>query len=103
MSNWTERPVSRELPHLVLSHNDHTSPVALVGPEIDGKLGVGFLAPRDSDDEILQGVVRDVLHEIGFYLDEAGGPDPWGYAIYHCGTASNIYSSVHWSYVKRSV
>ena len=24
--------------------------------------------------------------------------DPWSYAIYHCGTAANIYSPVHWSY-----
>lgn len=36
--------------------------------------------------------------ELNFYLVEKGEKDPWQYAIYHCGTASNIYSDVHWGY-----
>ncbi len=36
--------------------------------------------------------------ELNFYLVEKGEPDPWAYAKYHCTTASNLYSSVHWSY-----
>ena len=103
MSNWTEGPVSRELPHFALSHDSHASPVALVGhPAIDGRFAVEFLVPRDSDDEVLQIVVREVLHEIDFYLDNVGGPNPWEYAIYHCGTMSNVIPPVHWSYFKPS-
>ncbi len=79
------------------------SPVALIGqPAIDGRFAAELLVPRDSDDEGLQRVVHEVLHETDFYLDEAGGPYPWGYAIYHCGTASNVHSRVHWSYFKPS-
>jgi hypothetical protein len=98
MSTWVERPVDRESPHLVLNHEDHPLPVALVGPEIDGKLGVEFVVPMNSDDEVLQRVVHDVREDIVFYLDGAGGPVPWEYAIYHCSTAANLYSRVHWGY-----
>jgi len=36
--------------------------------------------------------------ELDFYLVEKGGANPWAYAKYHCNTAANMYSSVHWSY-----
>lgn len=36
--------------------------------------------------------------ELNFYLIERGYPDPWAYAQYHCGTAADIYSTVHWSF-----
>ena len=99
MSNWTEGPINRELPHFALTHDSYPSPVAVIGhPAIDGRFAVEFLVPRDSDDLALQSVVGDVLREIGFYLDEAGGPNPWEYARYHCGTTSNAYSTVHWGY-----
>src|SRR5262245_7151271 len=104
MSNWTERPVSRGEPHFVLSHrhDDYASPVALVGPAIDGKFAVELLIRGDSADELEQDVVRDVLKEIDFYLNEVGGPDPWVYARYHCGTAANAYSRVRWGYFEAS-
>ncbi len=44
-------------------------------------------------------ILEDIQRELDFYLLEVGGPNPWGYAIYHCGTASNAFSSVSWSYV----
>ena len=63
------------------SHDSHGSPVALVGhPAIDERFAVELRVPRDSDDESLQSVVRDVLHEIDFHLDEVGGPNPWEHA-----------------------
>ena len=43
-------------------------------------------------------VIRVAEEEIQFYLIEVGGEDPWAYARCHCGTASNIYSPVHWSF-----
>jgi hypothetical protein len=103
-SKWEERPVDRQQPHFVISHGpiSDASPVALVGPEIDGKFGVEFLVPRDSEDEHVQSVVRDVLREIDYYLDELGEPHPWAYAIYHCSTMSNLIGRVHWSYYEPS-
>ncbi|HNS51645.1 MAG TPA: hypothetical protein PKO09_10755 [Anaerolineae bacterium] len=46
--------------------------------------------------------VRTVLRNVRFYLirecEISRPPDfhPWNYAIYHCGTMSNVYSMVHW-------
>jgi hypothetical protein len=44
-------------------------------------------------------MLKAVRRELDFYLvelqDEAGA---WVYAQYHCGTASNLYSPVHWGY-----
>ena len=103
MSNWTEGPVNRQLPHFALTHDGHESPLALIGkPMIEGRFAVEFLVSRDCDDEALQRVVRKVLHEIDFYHDEAGGPNPWEYAIYHCGTMSNLIPPVHWNYMRPS-
>jgi hypothetical protein len=36
--------------------------------------------------------------ELDFYLVEKGEMNPWAYAQYHCSTAANMYSTVHWSY-----
>ena len=36
--------------------------------------------------------------ELDFYLVELNEPDPWEYAIYHCGTSANVYSQIHWGY-----
>ncbi len=44
--------------------------------------------------------VESVRSELDFYLKDIGGPDPWSYAQYHCGTASNLYGRVHWSCVE---
>lgn len=42
--------------------------------------------------------IDDVRRELDFYLVSKGEPDPWVYAQYHCGTASNVYFNVHWSF-----
>jgi hypothetical protein len=99
MSGWVEGPVDAERPHLTVGHVDYPSPVALVGPEVDGAFVVRFLAPRDASDPAVAKVVERVTRDIDYYLVELGEPDPWGYAIYHSGTLSNVYSSVRWSYV----
>ena len=39
-----------------------------------------------------------VRRELDFYLVELGEKDPFAYARYHCGTAANLYSRVHWSF-----
>ena len=48
-------------------------------------------------------MINAARRELDFYLVEhpkefPGTGDPWGYAIYHCNTAANMYSKVHWSY-----
>ena len=38
------------------------------------------------------------MGELRYYLLDKGEPDPWNYAQYHCITAANLYSAVHWSF-----
>ena len=99
MWSWTEREVAREQPHLTLAHNEHSTTVALVGAPVDGIFPVHFLVSRESDDDVIRRVVADTVRQLDQYLIELGEPDPWAYAIYHCGTTANLYSRVHWSYV----
>ena len=99
MWSWAEREVAREQPHLMLSHDEHDAPVALVGAPVGGIFPVQFLVSRGSDDEVMRRVVADTVRELDYYLIELGEPDPWAYAGYHCGTAANLYSRVHWGRV----
>lgn len=88
---WTEGIVDRGAEHLQTFCGDDVSPVALIGRASECTFIVQFLLDTDE--------LRDeVRREIDFYLTECGGPDPWAYAIYHCGTTSNLYSNVHWHY-----
>ena len=73
--------------------------MALVGAPVDGIFPVQFLVSRESDDEVIRRVAADTVRQLDQYLIELGEPDPWTYAIYHCGTTANLYSRVHWSYV----
>jgi len=44
-----------------------------------------------------------VSRSLDYYLVEAGKPDPWGYATYHTMTQANLYSRVHWGWIRRGV
>lgn len=88
---WREGSVDPKGDHLVLTHDDHENPVALVGPPSERVFPVQILNGT-------QEALRAVHRELDFYLVELGEPDPWAYAIDHAGTASNLYASVHWSW-----
>ena len=99
--HWREGSVDKQKPHFELRYGsaDHGGwnewiPVALVARRSDSDFIVEFL-PGDYDAE----VKRAVRRSIDAHLIESSEPDPWGYAVYHCGTTSNVYSDVHWSYV----
>jgi hypothetical protein len=108
ISRWQEGRVDRAKEHFELRYESTVKfgsdwidwiPVAVVGPPTASIVNVQFLVesgnPRNAE------AVSDVKKEIQFYLVELKKPDPWGYAKYHCGTSSNIYSNVHWGYFKR--
>jgi hypothetical protein len=77
-------------------------PVALVAKPVQGTFIVEFLQIREVNESEYQRMKLAVTKELTFYLVEKGEKDPWQYAIYHCGTASNIYSDVHWGYFSGS-
>ena len=105
ITRWQEGGVDRTKQHFELRYGSAEDsgwsewiPVALIGPPKRRIVNVQFLLengkPKNAE------AVNHVKREIQFYLIDKGEPDPWGYARYHCGTESNIYSNVHWSFVR---
>lgn len=95
---WERAAVDRQGDHLALFHVDVDEPIAIVGPPSDHTIPVEFLVTADLADEPASARVDAVRRELDYFLVELGESDPWGYAIYHAGTASNIYGSVTWSW-----
>ena len=99
---WQEREIDLAQEHFELSYGSIKSDpgqwvtVARVGPPKKGVFGVQFMLDRA--DPAYDRVINAVVEEVEFYLVNKGEPDPWAYAQYHCSTASNLYSSVHWLY-----
>jgi hypothetical protein len=98
---WKEGKVDRSSPHMKLFYGDwgeSALPVALVAKPMGRWFAVEFQQIPEMDQGEAERIRRAVMKELTFYLVEKGEKDPWQYAIYHCGTASNIYSDVHWGY-----
>ena len=95
---WKEGKVDRAATHMRLVYGDAELPVALVAKPVGCTFVVEVLPISELDQGEYERVRQAVTKELTFYLVEKGEPDPWRYAIYHCGTASNIYSQVHWGY-----
>jgi len=98
---WVEGQVDQLSEHIELYHGDIESeelwrPVALVGPPKDYTFSVTWIADIGNPEEIP--MIEAARKELDFYLLEVGGPDPWVYAGYHCNTAANLYSKIHWVY-----
>jgi hypothetical protein len=97
----TEGKVDLTAPHMKLFYGDwgeSSLPVALVAKPIGNWFVVEFPDAPDLDQNEYERIKLAVTEELTFYLVEKGEPDPWKYAIYHCSTASNLYSQVHWGY-----
>lgn len=100
-SRWSEGVVDRSHEHIVLlfgdpkTHNlEEWEPIALLSPPKGTVFHVQFLI--DQQDPERRDQLAMVQRELDYYLMEREGWDPWQYAKYHCGTASNIDSLVHW-------
>ena len=96
--SWRQGSVDRRQDHLALSHDAFESPLAVVGPAAEGVFPVELMEVRSVSDRDLAKALEAACRELDFYLVELGEPDPWAYAIYHCRTMSNVYSSIHWSW-----
>jgi hypothetical protein len=71
-------------------------PVALVGSPHEGV--VPFQLLFNEGDPAMSELGNRVRREVNFYFVELNEADPWKYAQYHAGTASNVYGDLHWSY-----
>lgn len=78
--------------HIKLYFDEDKDPVAIVTAKSNNSFTYLILRKDDSE------VVNSVVKELNYYLIELNEENPWAYARYHCTTAANIYSKVHWSY-----
>jgi hypothetical protein len=106
IERWEAGRVDRSGEHFELSvsadwqdDDRNGSPIAVVGPPHDGVVRIEVLGDRT---ESTAALIAKVEKEINFYLLDLNEPDSWAYAQCHCGTASNVYSDVHWSCSKGS-
>lgn len=96
---WTEGFVDTEEEHIKISYGNDSVPVALVAPPGKRVFTVQFvLSANLSTTDPYQKILEETRKELDFYLIEKREENPWAYAIYHCGTAANIYSRVHWGH-----
>ena len=70
-------------------------PVALVERPHNGKFGVELILPPKTKG--YKEILTLLSEELTFYFTTKQEPDPWAYAYYHCTTAANLYSRLHWS------
>jgi hypothetical protein len=75
--------------------------VARVGRPVNRVFPVHFVLPDDDreDAEAREAVGRS----LDYYLVELGKPNPWEYGIYHTMTQANMYSRVHWGWIRPGV
>jgi hypothetical protein len=105
---WEAGLVDEAGEHILLSFGDiHNVPAA-------DMITVGRLSPPQGQVFTVEWLIEADTPEhaaaldagrraLDFYLVELQKQDAWQYAIYHCSTMSNIYSSVHWSYFPEGV
>ena len=96
---WVEGIVDTNEDHIKIRYGDDSDPVALVAPG-EGKTFVvqSLLHQLNLFDKSEHEIADDVRRKLDFFLVELCEEDPWAYAIYHCSTASNMYSKVRWGY-----
>jgi hypothetical protein len=100
---WVEGNVDKSMPHFVLKYGKLFKVeikdliiVAVVSRPVYKRFTVEFLFSGDTKTE--KEMVDQAEREINFYLLELGERNPYLYLRYHCGTASNWYSHIHWVY-----
>jgi hypothetical protein len=77
---------------------DDSIVVARVGRPVNRVFPVQFVLP---DDECEGAEAREAVgRSLDYYLVELGKSDPWEYAIHHTMTVANMYSRVHWGWIR---
>lgn len=93
---WEVQHVNSSNEHIKISFSDlgNTLFIAKISPPQNYVFSVEFV----NNEKINEDIKKLARKSIDFYLIELQEKDPWLYAKYHCTTASNIYSKIHWSY-----
>lgn len=100
--DWVEGKVNKYKNYFRIYHNttdeillDDDHLIALVAPPNGQIFNVTFLIKPSSEEN--KKILSDVKRELDFYINDKNEPDAYRYLQYHCTTASNIYSRVHWT------
>jgi len=92
--NWSEGIVDKKEEHIKVWYKSHRHPTAIATNHKKEGIVVQFLTNRKTTSKAM----KEVTKELNYYFNELNKQNPWEYAIYHCSTASNLYSDVHWGY-----
>jgi len=105
--NWQTGEVDTSTEHIKILYGDLNKVVpkdlvlaALLSAPEGYTFTVQFLI--DEIDDKTKHIAKAVKCKLDYILLGLRKKDPWAYAIYHCSTASNIYSAVHWSYYQKN-
>ncbi len=100
---WKEGEVDERREHIELRYGDagetpyeNWTTIARIAKPKRHVFKVEWLVKEDSSE--IQAMLADARKDLSYFLVELNEPNPWAYAVYHCNTSSNMYSSVHWSY-----
>lgn len=95
--------VSPHLEHFVISYGDAYSndlgdlpKIARVSAPAGNTFYVEFLVQEQDPNNTTP--ILALMRELNFLILEKNEADPHAYMQYHCGTAANLYSSIHWAY-----
>jgi hypothetical protein len=100
ISQWSEGVVDLDKEHIKLFFGSFSDPllIAVLAPAGERSFTVQFVV----DKSLHRKAIAKVRKELNFFLVELGEEDPWAYAKYHCSTAANVYSTVHWGLCRES-
>lgn len=95
---WVEGIVNTGGERFEITYGDDPRPSALVRRGRGRSITVQLFSPAGESASDAKEAHAKVEEELRFYFVEPNEPDPWAYAIYHCTTAANLYSQVHWHF-----
>lgn len=100
---WIDGVVNKNEDHIKITYSDARSdekmiPIASISPGKGHIFNVQFIYKGEPDAAKTKKILKEVRRELDFYLVEKGEKYPWEYAKYHCTTAANLYSNVHWGW-----
>ena len=98
---WKEDKVDPEDEHIRVGYGGYDKPfvpVAMVAPGEEKCFLVEFLVKREELKPSKQKIYDKVVRQLDYFLMELNDPNPWTYAIYHCGSTANAYSDIRWAY-----
>lgn len=98
---WLEGKVDAKKEHIKVGYGGFDKPfvtIAMVAPKEEESFVVEFVVKRADLDPKKKQIYDKVLRQLDYFLVELNDPNPWTYAIYHCGSTANAYSNIRWAY-----